>query len=183
MLAGFDPAWVERLAIVYSEGAHVAKWPAARTRCACIADPWALPFTEALFDQALVCHALEFAEPPRALLRELWRVLAPGGEAVLIVPNRAGLWTHFEATPFGNGRPFGRGQLDRLLRDCLFEPVSWHTALAAPPLKGIGWLDKPLMRIAPGLGGIHFVLARKVDGLAPAAVGAATAGSAVPVAP
>ncbi len=165
ILKGFNRQSVERLAIVYPEG--TANWPPERTGCACVAEPWALPFTEAMFDQALLAHALEFAEPPRALLRELWRVLAPGGEAVLIVPNRAGLWTHFEATPFGNGEPFGRRRLTRLLQDTMFEPVAWRTALVAPPVRGLGWLDRPLTRWVPGLGGIHFVLARKVDGLAP----------------
>ncbi len=183
ILSGFDPASVERLAIVYPEGAGAHDWPAARTGCACVAEPWALPFTEGLFDQALLCHALEFAEPPRALLRELWRVLAPAGEAVLIVPNRAGLWTHFEATPFGNGEPFGRGRLTRLLQDTMFEPVAWRTALVAPPVKGFGWLDRPLSKMVPGLGGIHFVLARKVDGLSPLTVSGRPAASLVPVAP
>ena len=183
LLAGFDPASVERLAIVYPEGAGAVAWPGARTGCACVAEPWALPFAEALFDQALLCHALEFAEPPRALLRELWRVLAPGGEAILIVPNRASLWTHFEATPFGNGEPFGRGRLTRLLRDTMFEPVAWRTALVAPPVGGIGWLDRPLTRWVPALGGIHFVLSRKIDGLAPIALDGARIGSAVPITP
>ena len=168
ILKGFDPTSVERLAIVYPEGAGAGDWPAARTGCACVAEPWALPFANSLFDQALLCHALEHAEPPRAMLRELWRVLAPAGEVVLIVPNRAGLWTHFETTPFGHGRPFGRRQLTRLLEESMFEPLSWKTALVAPPVKGFAWLDRPLTQVAPALGGIHFVLARKTDGLAPA---------------
>ena len=183
LLTGFDPASVERLAIVYPQGSASRTWPTARTGCACVADPWALPFGEALFDQALLCHALEFAEPPCALLRELWRVLAPAGEAVLIVPNRAGLWTSFEATPFGNGEPFGRRRLTRLLEDAMFEPVAWRTALVAPPVRGLDWLDRPLTRWVPGLGGIHFVKIRTTDGLAPTAVGAAPVSSILPVMP
>lgn len=178
LLAGLDPAAVERLALVMpcAEGAHC--WPDKRPSCAAVAEASALPFPDAMFDQALLCHVLEFADPPRAALRELWRVLAPAGAILLIVPNRAGLWTHFEATPFGNGRPFGRGQLDRLLRDSLFEPVAWRTALVAPPVRGLGWLDRPLTKVASRLGGIHFVLAKKVDGLSPTMVGKAAAGAA-----
>lgn len=174
LLAGFDPLSVERLALVMSpaDGAH--PWPPAAPSCACVADEFQLPFTDALFDQALLCHALEFADPPRRMLRELWRVLAPAGELVLIVPNRAGLWTHFEATPFGNGRPFGRRQLTRLLSEALFEPLAWRTALVAPPVKGLRWLDTLMLRTAPRLGGIHLVHARKTDGLATTLVGAAT---------
>lgn len=180
VLAGFDPCSVERLAIVYPDGATAGSWPTSRTGCACVAEGWALPFAESMFDQALLCHALEHAEPPRAMLRELWRVLAPGGEAVLIVPNRAGLWTHFEGTPFGHGRPFGRRQLARLLEESLFEPLSWKTALVTPPLKGLAWLDRPLTRLAPALGGVHFVLARKVDGLAPVTLSGKPVGAAIP---
>ena len=186
LLSGLDPARLERLALVmpHDMGAH--RWPYGRPSCAAQADEFNLPFAEAMFDQALLAHALEFAEPPRKLLRELWRVLAPAGELVLVVPNRLGLWTHFESTPFGQGRPWAKGELSRLLRDAMFEPISCRTALVAPPVKGLRWLDKPLMRVAARFGGIHFVLARKTDGLAPTMIGrvktATAAASALPVA-
>lgn len=171
VLVGLDPTKLERLALVMpgEQGGH--PWPITHPNCTCLADELQLPFADGMFDQALLLHALEFAEPPRKLLRELWRLLAPAGELILIVPNRAGLWTHFEATPFGNGHPFGRSQLAALLREALFEPVAWRTALVAPPVRGLRWLDAPLMRVAPRLGGIHFVLARKTDGLAPVMIG------------
>jgi SAM-dependent methyltransferase len=186
LLAGFDPAELERLALVMPEDMGAHRWPYGRPGCTVRADEFNLPFAEAMFDQALLAHALEFAEPPRKLLRELWRVLAPAGELVLIVPNRLGLWTHFEATPFGQGRPWGKGELSRLLRDAMFEPIACRTALVAPPVRGLRWLDKPLMRVAARFGGIHFVLARKTDGLAPTMIGRASAAtaraSALPVA-
>jgi SAM-dependent methyltransferase len=53
----------------------------------------ALPYADASFDRALCLDVLEhlsFAEQPRALA-ELFRVLAPGGELVLTVPNLAHL--------------------------------------------------------------------------------------------
>ena len=56
-------------------------------------------------------HALEHAEDPRETLKEMWRVLAPNGRLVIVVPNRRGLWASFEHTPFGSGRPYSRGQL------------------------------------------------------------------------
>lgn len=189
LLAGLDPAKVERLALIMPEGSGAKPWPPNGGSCVAQGDEFNLPFTEALFDQALLAHSLEYAEPPRKLLRELWRVLAPAGELVLIVPNRLGLWTHFEATPFGRGRPWGKGELSRLLQESMFEPIACRTALVAPPVKGLRWLDKPLTRIARRFGGIHFVLARKTDGLSPTMVGkveaapvAATAASALPVA-
>lgn len=177
ILRGFSPRWVERLAVVmpFAQGGH--RFPSAGSTCACLAEETALPFAEAMFDQAILCHALEFTEPPEQLLRELWRVLAPEGEIVVVVPNRLGVWTHFEAAPFGNGRPFGRRQLERLARSALFEPVSWTTALAAPPLRGLSWLNGPMLRVAPRLGGVHVLLARKRVGPAPVLADAAKAAS------
>lgn len=169
LLAGLNPARLERMAIGMTADEH--PFPAKHPSCAFATAADALPFAEGMFDQVLLVHALEFAERPAALLRELWRVMAPASELILIVPNRAGLWTHFEATPFGQGRPWGRNELMRLLRDTMFEPLSWRSALVAPPVRGLRWLDAPLTRALPRIGGIHFVLARKTDGLAPLATG------------
>jgi hypothetical protein len=49
-----------------------------------------------------------------ALLREVWRVLAPNGRLLAVVPNRRGLWARIDTTPFGHGRPFSRGQVTHL---------------------------------------------------------------------
>jgi SAM-dependent methyltransferase len=76
------------------------------------------------------------SEQPRDLLREVWRVLAPGGRIAVLVPNRRGLWARFEHTPFGHGRPYSRSQLMRLLRETLFTPNSWSEALWVPPFRG-----------------------------------------------
>jgi SAM-dependent methyltransferase len=169
LLMGFNPAKVERVAMVTPPEQGGQPWPQRGwANCALISSERDLPFPPSMFDQALLCHALEFGDPA-ALLKELWRVLAPAGEAILIVPNRRGIWTHFEATPFGQGHPYGRGPLTRLLRESMFEPIAWKNALVAPPVAGLRWLDRPLTRMAPALGGIHFVLAPKTDGLQPAA--------------
>lgn len=171
LLAGLNPAKIERLAIVMPAAQGAQVWPRhGWPNCALSARETELPFAAAIFDQAVLCHSLEFTNAPK-LLRELWRVLAPAGDLVLIVPNRAGLWTHFEATPFGQGQPYGRNGLGTLLREAMFEPVAWKTALVAPPISGFRWLDRPLTRLLPALGGIHFVLARKTDGLSPMPVG------------
>src|SRR3546814_14734062 len=80
--------------------------------------------------RALVVHALEHAATAERFLRELWRVLAPGGSIVMVVPNRAGIWVHMETTPFGHGAPFGKNQLRRMLADALFEVDHRQTLLA-----------------------------------------------------
>ncbi|WP_291841507.1 methyltransferase domain-containing protein [Maricaulis sp.] len=101
-----------------------------------LGDETRLPFREALFDRVLLVHALEEAESLPALLREVWRVMAPEGRLMIVSPSRAGIWALLDSTPFGHGRPFSRGQLTRLLDDALLVPTAWSNALYAPPW---GW--------------------------------------------
>jgi len=54
---------------------------------------------------------------------------------IVIAPSRRGLWARFEHTPFGHGRPWSGGQLERLLREAMFTPLGSEEALFAPPLQ------------------------------------------------
>ena len=142
------------------------RWPGelcATVQC----DEDALPFADALFDRVLIVHGLERAEALRPLLRQLWRVMAPEGRLLVVAPNRASLWAQVETTPFGQGRPFSRGELDRLLREGLFVPQHWARALYAPPLAtrllardGRGW-ERAGSLLFPALAGMHVVEAVK----------------------
>ena len=89
-----------------------------------------------MFDRILVIHGLEGADAVRPVMRQLWRVLAPEGRMLIVAPNRTSLWSQIERSPFAHGRPFHRGELDRLLRASMFEPVRWDSALYGPPLNG-----------------------------------------------
>jgi len=99
-------------------------------------------------------------------LREVWRVLTSEGRLVVVAPNRAGLWAHFESTPFGHGRPYSRAQLQSLLRDSLFAVERWDSALFMPPFgsrrprSGRGW-ERVGRRLWPRLAGVHIVEATK----------------------
>ena len=95
-------------------------WSAGRTDAALVAlgEEDALPFPDAMFDRILVVHGLEGADAVRPLMRQLWRVLAPEGRILIVAPNRTSLWSQIERSPFAHGRPFHRGELDRLLRAC-----------------------------------------------------------------
>jgi SAM-dependent methyltransferase len=79
---------------------------------------------------------LEWSEKPLELLREIWRVLAPNGRLLIVVPNRRGMWARVDTTPFGYGSPFSRSQLTRLLKEAMFSPEEWEYALYLPPF---GW--------------------------------------------
>jgi len=114
----------------------VEAWPHGFKNRACLVDEHALAFPNALFDRILVAHGLEEAADPVALLREVWRVLAPSGRTIIVAASRLGLWSDAEQTPFGHGRPFTRGQLEQLVREAELEPIAWSRALYAPPL---GW--------------------------------------------
>ena len=132
-----------------------------------LGDEMHLPFQEALFDRVLLVHALEETDSLPALLREVWRVMAPEGRLMIVSPSRAGIWAWLDSTPFGHGRPFSRSQLSRLLDDALLTPTAWSRALYAPPW---GWsthrrisnLWEEVGEYAwPGLGGLIMVEAVK----------------------
>lgn len=128
-------------------------------------DAW--PFVDSLFDRILVIHGLECAESVRLLLRQIWRVLAPEGRIVCVVPNRLSPWSQLEYSPFATGRPFSRNQIERVLRESMFEPERWDTSLYFPPVpsrrvvrSGTAW-ERVGKRCWPRLAGVHIVEATK----------------------
>ncbi len=116
-----------------SQGA--VNWPAGELSDTALVFDEELPLPDSSVDRVLMVHSLEFAENPRETLKELWRVLAPGGRLVIVVPNRRGVWARMEHTPFGSGRPYSRGQLTNLLRETNFTPAASAEALFFPPSK------------------------------------------------
>ena len=111
----------------------VMPWPAGAPNHCVLVEETRWPLEAASVDRLIVSHGLETCESPGALLEEIRRVLAPGGRAVFIVPNRSGLWARRDATPFGFGRPYSLGQLEALLRKHRFAPERHAAALYAPP--------------------------------------------------
>jgi SAM-dependent methyltransferase len=123
-------------------GQGALPWPTGARGLALLADETQLPFPDRSFDRVLLIHALEFGQPPREMLRELWRLLSDDGRMLVVAPARRGLWSRSERTPFGQGQPYSMAQLTRLLRDCLFTPLSAQRALYLPPVPSptlIGW--------------------------------------------
>src|SRR5436309_4793126 len=145
----------------------VLKWPSTRPTLAALVDDLEMPLPDAAVDRLLLVHALEMAHDPGALLRECWRVLAPGGRLLAVVPNRRGLWARMDTTPFGQGRPYSRAQITYLLRDTWFTPVGWGEALYVPPFprgwflrSAVAW-ERAGATISAPFAGVHIVEATK----------------------
>ena len=157
----------ERVLALSPAGQGVVRWPAGeKNRAALVADHhWPLP--DASIDRLLIVHGLEEAGKPRRLMREAWRVLTNDGRLIVVAPHRRGVWSMGEATPFGHGRPYLRGQIERLFRDCLFRPTNWTGALYFPPtgarfmLRAARAWERAGAGLWPWFGGVILVEAQK----------------------
>jgi SAM-dependent methyltransferase len=118
----------------------VMPWPAGMDNVSVLVEETSWPLETGMVDRLVVMHGLETTEHPSDLLDECWRVLGPGGRALFIVPNRAGLWARREGTPFGQGRPYTMGQLDTQLRRHSFTAERQRAALYVPPSEARFWL-------------------------------------------
>ena len=145
----------------------VARWPRNCPNVAALVDDGELPLPDGCIDIVLIVHGLEFTENLSESLREVWRVIKPGGKVVIVVPNRRGLWARRDSTPFGHGRPFSRGQISRLLREAMFDPGSWAYALFVPPFnraflrRSAAWWERIGLRLWQGFAGVIIVEATK----------------------
>ena len=111
----------------------VMPWPAGQPNVSVLCHDTLWPIETGVVDRLVVMHGLETSDNPDALLDECWRVLGPGGKAVFVVPNRAGIWSRSDNTPFGYGRPYTMGQLEGQLRKHRFVTERSMSALYQPP--------------------------------------------------
>ncbi len=94
-----------------------------------------LPFEDEAVDRVMLIHSLEFSSNASHFMREIWRVLNPGGKLLIVVPNRTGLWSRSDRTPFGHGRPYSLDQIKKLLTDSMFMLKTSEVLLYTPPTK------------------------------------------------
>ncbi|MFT4150971.1 MAG: hypothetical protein QM656_12310 [Paracoccaceae bacterium] len=146
----------------------VMPWPAGMQNVSVLCEETQWPLATGMVDRLVLMHGLETSEHPSALLDESFRVLGAGGRALFIVPNRSGLWSRRDGTPFGFGRPYSLAQLEAQLRRHDFTPERAVAALFAPPSDRRFWLktadfwERSGQRVMPWLaGGVLMVEASK----------------------
>jgi len=153
----------ERIGAIMPAAQGALVWPRIGDKLTVLAEEDNLPLSDNSVDRLLAVHCLETAERVRPMLREIWRVLKPQGQVVLIVPNRRSIWARSDLTPFGHGRPYSRAQLEQLLEEAMFSAASFNYALHAPPierqfiLRSITGLERIGARFWPGIGGVIMV--------------------------
>lgn len=126
-LAPRHPAWrwtgidVEPLACELARGRGVGEIVEASVL--------ALPFATERFDAVVSADVLYHLDDDEAALRELARVLQPGGVVVVNVPAHRWLWSYHDVTVHGRRR-YERGELRAKLTAAGFEMVAathWNT--------------------------------------------------------
>jgi SAM-dependent methyltransferase len=118
----------------------VMPWPANESNVSVLTEETRWPIETGHVDKLVVLHGLETSLHSFNLLEECWRVLGPGGKALFIVPNRAGVWARRDGTPFGYGRPYSVGQLEAELRRHQFVPERHLGALYQLPSSKRVWM-------------------------------------------
>lgn len=160
----------------------VMYWPPALPNVSVLCAETRWPLETGHVDRLIILHGFETCERQAALLDEVYRVLGPGGRALFVVPNRAGLWARRDSTPFAMGRPYTLGQLTHQLHAEGLRPERSGTALFFPPshrkfwLRSSGVLEKTGGRMANVLSG--GVLLQEVSKQVPRPVGPAAASRA-----
>ncbi len=92
-----------------------------------------LPFADQTFDAVLALDVIEHVDDDVGLLREVQRVLRPGGILVVTVPALPWLWSSHDDVNH-HRRRYMRGSLVRSIRAAGLEPVkiSYYNALLLP---------------------------------------------------
>lgn len=133
----------------------------------------ALPFAADSVDVAVLCHLLEVEPSPHAALREVERVLVPGGHAVVVGFNPVSLLGAWRLTRRrARGGPWaarfvGPARLKDWLALLGFEVTGLRTTFFRPPLANrrllerLDGLERLGARLWPTAGAAYLLVARK----------------------
>ena len=111
----------------------VIAWPEISNISSALVNETMLPLPDKSIDTLLLAHILEHTKDPNQVMAECARVVAATGKIIVIVPNRRGIWSQLERTPFGYGRPYSCFQLRQLLEGAGFHVDEISAALFTPP--------------------------------------------------
>ncbi len=141
----------------------------------------ALPFPSQSLDLVVLPHALELAQDPHHTLREVARVLVPGGRVVIAGFNpvslwglrqRVGRWGNKQAMVLPQGEFIGYWRLRDWLRLLDLEVEAGHFGVYRPMLNSeawwsrLQWLEPLGARWWPVLGAVYFLTAvKRVPGM------------------
>jgi hypothetical protein len=148
-------------------GQGAAYWPPSRPNLVFMANEAELPLQENSVNRILLAHSIENSAQMSWMMREVWRVLTPGGRMLAMVPNRLGAWSRSSRSPFGYGHPFSMAQLRDLISENQFTVTRSASALFVPPVRMnmVARMAPKIERvgklICPFFGGVLFVEAEK----------------------
>src|SRR6201991_1192015 len=103
----------ERVLVFMPSRQGADAWPREGPSHTVMCDPLEMPLTDSAIDLIIAVHAFEHIGDAEELMRELWRIAAPNARLIVVVPRRRGLWAQLDNTPFGDGNPFSRSQVER----------------------------------------------------------------------
>jgi SAM-dependent methyltransferase len=138
-------------------------WPSGEVNHTIIAHENALPFDDEKLDYILMVHAIEHSLHINNLMCELSRCLKPNGKALIVAPNRRGLWQFRADNPFGAGNSFHATQLKHRAELAGLSVVKTSSALFYPPTnnrfiqKAALFLEYLGLLLFPNLGGVILI--------------------------
>jgi SAM-dependent methyltransferase len=145
-------------------------WMGDGTRLQC--DFSALPFDSDSVNLIILTHALSFVDEPIKLLEEIYRVLKPGGQLILLGFNRFSWWSVVRRKRKQIGYPwmgqfYSIRQVKRWLSQCGYGLIVNKSFCFFPPLKkrpSSKWINlgEVLGQVfIPKMGAVHLVYAQK----------------------
>lgn len=174
---GYATPFLRKLVDGTSEGTQVLAlmparqgaiyWPVNGDNLTALIEPDQLPLRDNTVHRIVMIHALENETYPADMLREAWRVLAPGGQLIIVAPRRFGLWRWIGDTPWRGNPSFSRHVIKEALRQVGFTWIHSEPLCVVPPsqhpviTRSFQWLDQALSFLAPVLGSIMLIEVEK----------------------